>query len=150
MWNVEVAVISIVIGALGTVIKGLIQGFEDLEIRGRVKTIQTIALSRSAESWEVLKTWGNLLSLKLHWLTLVWKILKGENKAWYPRVDVDRIYVLRKGGRGHASNEDNVDASIQQLEDYLEKRKGRLITATRSNTDKTRNNRTEITRKQKR
>ena len=37
----KVAVILIVIGALGTVTKGLIKGEEELEIRGRVKTTQT-------------------------------------------------------------------------------------------------------------
>ena len=36
--------------------------------------------------------------------------------------DVDRQYVSRKeGGRRLASTEDSVDASIQQLEDYIEK-----------------------------
>ena len=34
----------IVIGALGTVTKGLVQGLKDLEITGRVETIQTTAL----------------------------------------------------------------------------------------------------------
>ena len=43
LWNMKVAVIPIVIGALGTVTKGLLKGLEDLEIRGRVETIQTIA-----------------------------------------------------------------------------------------------------------
>ena len=33
----------IVIGALGTVIKELVPGPEDMEIRGRVETIQTTA-----------------------------------------------------------------------------------------------------------
>ena len=41
-------VIPIVIGALGTIPKRLIKGFEDLEIRGQIETIQTIALLRSA------------------------------------------------------------------------------------------------------
>ena len=43
----KVTVVSILIGALGTVIKGLIQGLEDLEIRVRVETIQTTASLRS-------------------------------------------------------------------------------------------------------
>ena len=34
LWNIEVAFIPIVIGALGTVTKELIKGLEDLEIRG--------------------------------------------------------------------------------------------------------------------
>ena len=40
--------IQIIIGTLGKVIKGLIKGLEDLEIRGRVEAIQTTALRRSA------------------------------------------------------------------------------------------------------
>ena len=48
LWNMKVTVISIEIGALDTVTKGLIQELEDLDIRGRVKTIQTTALLRSA------------------------------------------------------------------------------------------------------
>ena len=44
----KVAVISIVIGALGTVPKGLAPGLKDLAISGRVETIQTTGLSRSA------------------------------------------------------------------------------------------------------
>ena len=35
----KVTIIPIVIGALGTVTKGLLQGLKDLEIRGRVETI---------------------------------------------------------------------------------------------------------------
>ena len=50
-------VIPLVIGALGRVTKGLTQGMKDLEIRGRVETIQTTALWRSAR----LETWGDLL-----------------------------------------------------------------------------------------
>ena len=38
----------IVIGALGSVTKGLVQGLEDIEIRGRVETIETTYLLRSA------------------------------------------------------------------------------------------------------
>ena len=43
------------------------------------------------------------------------------HKALHPRDDVDGLYVSRKeGGRGLASIEDTVDASIQRLEDYIE------------------------------
>ena len=48
LWNIKMTVIPIVIGALGTVTKGLIQGLDDLDIRGRVETNQTTALSSSA------------------------------------------------------------------------------------------------------
>ena len=48
LWNMKVTIVPIVIGALGTVTKGLLKGLEDLEIGGRVKTIQTTALLRTA------------------------------------------------------------------------------------------------------
>ena len=44
------------------------------------------------------------------------------HKALHPRENVDRLYVWRmEGGRGLAGIDDSVDASIQQLEDYIEK-----------------------------
>ena len=48
LWNMKVMVIPIIIGALDTATKGLVKGLEDLEIRGRVETIQLTALLRSA------------------------------------------------------------------------------------------------------
>ena len=48
LWNMKVAVMPIVIGVRVTVTKGLVQGLEGLEIRGRVKTIQTTASLSSA------------------------------------------------------------------------------------------------------
>ena len=39
---------EIIIAALVTVTKGLVKGLEDLEIRGRVETVQMTALLRSA------------------------------------------------------------------------------------------------------
>ena len=57
------------------------------------------------------------------------------HKALHPSDDVDRLYVSRKeGGRGLASTEDSVNASIQRLEDYIEKHEG-LIIAIRNETD---------------
>ena len=41
LWNMNVITIPIVIGAFGTVTKGLLQGLEDLEVGGRVETVQT-------------------------------------------------------------------------------------------------------------
>ena len=67
----------------------------------------------------------------------------------HPRDDVDRLYVSRKeGGIGLASIEDSVDVSIR-LEDFIEKHEGGLITATRNDTDNTKNNRMTIAKKQK-
>ena len=51
------------------------------------------------------------------------------HKALHPRDEVDRLYVSRKEGRrGLASIEDTDDASIQRLEDYIEKHERGVIT----------------------
>ena len=139
----------IVIGALAIVAKELVQGLKKLEITGQVKTIQTIALLRSAKILKsVLENWGDLLSFKLQ-LTLMWKTPKESmHKALHPR-DVDRLYVSRKeGGRGLASIEDTVDASIQRLKDYIEKHERGIITTIWVDTDNTINERVTTTRKQ--
>ena len=44
----KVTIVPIVIGALGTITKGLLKDLEDLEVGGRVETIQKIALLRAA------------------------------------------------------------------------------------------------------
>ena len=44
----KVTIVPIVIGALGTITKGLFKGLEDLEVGGRVETIQMTALLRTA------------------------------------------------------------------------------------------------------
>ena len=63
------------------------------------------------------------------------------HEALRSRDDVDRLYASRKeGGRGLASIEDSVDASIQRLDDYIQKHDGGLVMATRSNTEITMNN----------
>ena len=72
------------------------------------------------------------------------------HKALHPRDDVDKLYVSRReGGRELASIKTSVDTSIQRLEDYIGKRRGRLIIAIRSNTNETRTSRAVITRQQK-
>ena len=48
--------IPLVIGALGTVFKGLIRGLKEKEIEGRAETIQTTALLRLARILRVLET----------------------------------------------------------------------------------------------
>ena len=71
-------------------------------------------------------------------------------RTLHSKDDVDWLYVSRKdGGRGFASIEDSVDASIQRLEDYIEKHERGLITAIRNNTDNAITNRMTITRKGK-
>ena len=44
----KVAIIPIVIGAFGTITKGLLKDLEDLEVGGRVETIQAIVLLNMA------------------------------------------------------------------------------------------------------
>ena len=62
----KVTIIPIVIGAFGTVTKELLKGPEDLEVGGRVETIQAPALLRTARILRrVLVTWGDLLWHKL-------------------------------------------------------------------------------------
>ena len=62
----RVTVVSIIVGAFGTVPKGLEKSLERLEIGGRMKTIQIIALLRSARILrKVLETEGDLPSVRL-------------------------------------------------------------------------------------
>ena len=50
---------------------GLLKGLEDLEVGGRVETIQMTALLRTASILRrVLETWGDSLSLRFHWKTI--------------------------------------------------------------------------------
>ena len=69
------------------------------------------------------------------------------HKALHPR-ETFTDCVKKEGGRELDNIENGVDASIQRLEDYIEKHEGRLITAIRTDTDKTMDNRMTITRKQ--
>ena len=48
LWNMQVTIIPIVIGAFGTVTKGLLKGLEDLEVGGRVEIIQNTTLLKTA------------------------------------------------------------------------------------------------------
>ena len=64
-WN-TVTMIPLVIGPLETIPKRLVKELEDLEISGQVESIQNTALLRLARILrKVLKTWEDLLSLKL-------------------------------------------------------------------------------------
>ena len=46
----KVTIIPIVIGAFNTVTKGLLKGLEDLEVGGRVETIQATTLLRNGQN----------------------------------------------------------------------------------------------------
>ena len=76
-----VTIIPIVIGAFGSVTKGLLKGLEDLEFGGRVKTIQTTALLKTARILRrVLEIWGDLLSLNLQWKPSAYADMKNSNE----------------------------------------------------------------------
>ena len=64
-------IVPIMIGALGTITKGLLKGLEDLDVGGRVETIQMTALLRTAWILRLVpETWEDLLSLRLQWKTI--------------------------------------------------------------------------------
>ena len=77
----KVTIVPIVIGALGTVIKGLLKGLEDLEIGGRVWDYPNNSIAEDGQNPETSP--GDLRRLavtqtpvKNHQLTLMWKTLK--------------------------------------------------------------------------
>ena len=70
LWNMKVTIIPIVIGALVTVTKGLLKGLEELEVGGRMETIQTTLLRTASILRRDLETSGDLLSLKLQGKTI--------------------------------------------------------------------------------
>ena len=77
----KATIIPIVTGAVVTVTKGLLKGLEDLEVGGRVETIQTTALLKTARMLSrILETWGDLLSLNLRWKPLAYAGVKNSNE----------------------------------------------------------------------
>ena len=57
----KVTLIPIIIGTLGSFTKGFVRGVEELEIAGRTRTLQTIALLRTARiTRRVQGTFGDL------------------------------------------------------------------------------------------
>ena len=105
-----------------------------LSSRNLIKEINTWAVPLARYSEPFLKWTRD----ELKQMDQTTRKLMPMHKALHPRDDVDRRYVSRKeGGRGLTSIEDSVNASIQRLEDYIEKHKERLITVTRKDTDNT-------------
>ena len=100
----KITIVLIVIGALGTITKGLLKGLEDLEVGGRVETIQMTALLRTARILRrVLETSGDLLSLRLHENSSANADVKNSNEKkykWYmynpaPVLENDMYKLLR-------------------------------------------------------
>ena len=50
LWNMKVTIVPIVIGAFSTISKWLLKGLEDLEVGGRVETIQMTVMLRTAKA----------------------------------------------------------------------------------------------------
>ena len=58
LWNMKAMIVPIVIGAFSTITKGLLKSLGELEVAGRVETIQMTALLRTARILRrVLETW---------------------------------------------------------------------------------------------
>ena len=75
----NVTIIPIVISAFGTVTKGLLKGLEDLEVGGRVETIQTTALLKTARILRLEETCCLSISSENYQLTLMRKTLMSNN-----------------------------------------------------------------------
>ena len=58
--NVKVTIVPIVIGAFGTITKGLLRGLEELEFGRQVETIQMTALLWTARILRRVKYWEEL------------------------------------------------------------------------------------------
>ncbi len=70
--NMKANIVPIVIDAFGTITKGLFKGLEDLEVGGRVETIQTTALLNTEKSPGDLRRLAvTQSSVKYHQLTLM-------------------------------------------------------------------------------
>ena len=81
LWNMKMTIIPIVIGAFGTVTKGLLKGMKNLEVGDRVETIQTTALLKTARILSrARETWGDLLSLNLQWNTISLRWCENSNE----------------------------------------------------------------------
>ena len=76
--NMEVTIVPIVIGAFGTVTKGLLKGPEDLEVGGREETIQTTEDGQNTEKnpRDLRRLAVTQTPVKNHQLTLIWQSLK--------------------------------------------------------------------------
>ena len=84
-WDMSVTVIPMVVGALGLVSKGLEGRLVELEIKGRVKTILTTALSRMPR---ILTSPGDLLSLRIQWKTT--------SQHWCEKYSRSEIIIMMK------------------------------------------------------
>ena len=71
IWNIKVMVISLVVGTLGSIARGLIKSLEELEIRRRIETIQSAVLRSARILRRVHASFADLPSLRLQWNTRI-------------------------------------------------------------------------------
>ena len=71
------------------------------------------------------------------------------HNALHPTDDVERLYVSKREGREFASIEGSLAHRYKDSKTTSKKRKGRLITATRKNTNDTKTSGTTMTEKTK-
>ena len=81
--HMQVTIIPIVIGAFGTVTKGLLKGLEDLEVGGRVETIQNDSIVENGQNTkkspeDLRRLAVTQTPVKNYRLTLMWKALMSE------------------------------------------------------------------------
>ena len=80
----RVNILSIVIGAFDTVTKGLLKDLEDLEVGGRVETINDSIIENGQKTEKRTGDWSRFAvtqtPVKNHQLTLMWKTLKKKKK----------------------------------------------------------------------
>ena len=79
LWNMNVTVIPIVIGALSTVSKGLVQGLEDLKIRGLQiinTSITEIGQNNEDSPGDLRRLAVTQTPVRNHQLRLEWKFEK--------------------------------------------------------------------------
>ena len=103
LWNIKVTVIPFVIGGFGTVTKGLLKGLKDLEIRGRVETIQSTTLLRTARILRrVMENWQDFLLHKLQWKTL--------SECWCEKFSL--LLLLNNNNNNNDNNNNNNNNSL--------------------------------------
>ena len=79
LWNMKVMVIPIVIGALGTIPKGLVKGLEDLDFKKSNRDYSDYSITKNTKRspWDLKRFAVAQTPVRNHQLMLVWKTLKG-------------------------------------------------------------------------
>ena len=94
LWNMTMTTIPIVIGALDTIIKRLVQGLEDLQITGRGETLnyRIVQIGQNTKKSPGDLSWlaGTQTPVENHQLTLMLKTLKKKNNRYKQIIDTNK------------------------------------------------------------